>query len=163
MYRWTSAAALFVLGVVALGGCKDKEPEPQAVPVPTGAATTLAADPAPSGAAPTPADSAAAGASAALSPSGAPTGAAPPSQPATPSDPAAPKKPSGGSIDACCSALSAIKSSGKPATVKAKAAAAAAVCPGIASRVKSGETSRSAALTQIRSAMVGAEVPGECR
>jgi len=66
-------------------------------------------------------------------------------------------------IDACCSALSAVQKSGKTATAKSKAAAAAAVCPGIAKLVKNGTTSRSAGLAQIRSSLTGFDVPGECR
>jgi hypothetical protein len=159
MYRWTSAAALFVLGVVALGGCKQKEPDPQSIPVPTGtSAATVAADPGPTGAQP-----AGAGADAGDADAAALVAPTTTTQPATPSEPATPKSTGGGSIDACCSALAAIQRSGKSGVTKQKAAAAAAVCGGIAKRVKAGETSRAAALTQIRSAMVGAEVPGECK
>jgi hypothetical protein len=160
MIRRTSAAALFVLGVLALGGCKDKEPEPQAVPVPTGTAAAVTADPGPTGAAPTgdmPMGDAMDGGADASAAAVAPT-----SEPAGASDPATPKATGGGSIDACCKALAAARST-KNISVKTKIEAAYSVCGGIAKRVKAGETSRSAALTQIRSAMTGATVPGECR
>jgi hypothetical protein len=159
MIRRTSAAALFALTALALGACKGKEPEPEAVPVPSGTPAAVTADPAPTGAAPTGdapmGDAADGGADA--------SAATPTPQAAGGSDAPTPKTGGGGgSIDACCSALDKLRQSKNP-NVKPKAAAAYSVCGGIAQRVKSGETSRSAALTQIRSAMVGTDVPGECR
>lgn len=155
MIRRTSvAAALFA--VLALSACKGKEEEPQAVPVPTGAPTTMAADPPPTGAAPTGdapmADAADGGADA----------SAAVAAPQTGGGSAAPTPKPGGSIDACCSALAAMRST-KKVSDKTKIEAAYSVCGGIAKRVKAGETSRSAALTQIRSALVGITAPGECR
>jgi hypothetical protein len=84
---------------------------------------------------------------------------------ATPTPPPRPVNttpPRSESIDACCSAISAIKQSGKDTITKRKAEAAAAVCPGIARLVKDGKTSRKDALTQIRSALSGATAPSEC-
>ncbi|MEZ4296450.1 MAG: hypothetical protein R3B70_15875 [Polyangiaceae bacterium] len=139
-----------ILGGLLFTGCKKDEEEPATVPVPTGAepATTTEAPPAadPSASADAPQASADA--------------------PATPTAPAAPATQTvrkGESIDACCSALRAVQKSGKTATAKSKAAAAAAVCPGIAKLVKDGTTSRASGLAQIRSALAGFDVPGECR
>ena len=67
------------------------------------------------------------------------------------------------SIDSCCAALKAVAKSGKDKAAKQQAAQASAVCPGIAALVKSGTTSRSSGLTQVRSALVGTSVPSECR
>lgn len=136
-----------ILGSGIVTGCK-KEEDPATVPVPS---ATQAA-PVPSDTAPDPAASASAAASA----SDAPTAAAP--QAAVT---ATAKK--GESIDACCSALKAVQKSGKTAIAKSKAASAAAVCPGIAKMVKDGTITRSAGLTQVRSALAGFDVPGECR
>lgn len=158
MNRWTSAAVLYVLGVVALGGCANKEADTQAIPVPTTTAATVAADPPPPPAAAGDADAGGDAASAAA-PS---TAAAPPAQ-AAGGEPTPTTKRAGESIDACCSALSAIGSSGKGALAKSQAASAAAVCPGIAKRVKAGDTTRSAGLAQIRSSFVGSTVPPECK
>ena len=161
MLRRTSAAALFALSVLVLGACTQKEADPQAVPVPTGTAAAVTADPGPTGAAPTTGDppmgDAADGGADASAAAVAPT---PP--PAGGSDAPTPKAAGGGSIDACCSALGAMRTTKNP-SLKPKVEAAYSVCGGIAKRVKAGETSRSAALTQIRSAMVGSDVPGECR
>lgn len=152
MIRRTSAV---LFAVLALTACKGKEEEPQAVPVPTAAPTTVAADPPPTGAAPT------GDAPAPDAPDASAAAVAPTPQPAGGSDAPTPK-PSGGSIDACCSALSAARAT-KNISHKTKIEAAYSVCGGIAKRVKAGETSRSAALTQIRSALIGIPVPGECR
>ncbi len=158
MIRRTSAAALFALTALALGACKGKEPEPEGVPVPTGTPAAVTADPPPTGAAPTGdapmGDAADGGADA--------SAATPTPQAAGGSDAPTPKTGGGGSIDACCSALDKLRQT-KNTNVKNKATAAYSVCGGIAQRVKAGETSRSAALTQIRSAMVGTDVPAECR
>jgi hypothetical protein len=67
-----------------------------------------------------------------------------------------------GSIDACCSALAAIEKSGRDAATKAKAKQAALVCPGIATRVKSGAVPRAQALAQVVSALTGVSLPAEC-
>lgn len=136
---------VLLAGSLATVGCKKSE-DPATVPVPS---TTAAAAPAPTvTATETPSATAAA--------SEAPTAPAPvvtTTQTTTKHE----------TIDACCSALSAIQKSGKTAAAKAKAAQAAAVCPGIAKLVKAGTTARSAGLAQIRSAMTGFDVPGECR
>lgn len=66
------------------------------------------------------------------------------------------------SIDSCCSALAAISKSGRDKATKDKAKMSAAVCSGIAPKVKNGTTPRAAALTQVKSGMVGATVPPEC-
>ena len=141
-------ASGLLLGCVIVVGCKDKE-DPATVPVPSGEPATTAAAPAPTtSTTEDPAASASASATAAPPPV-AGTGAAVPHK--------------GESIDACCNALRAVAKSGKTSTAKAKAASAAAVCPGIAKLVKDGTTSRSAGLSQIRSALTGYDVPGECR
>ncbi len=134
---------LLLAGSVATFGCKKSE-DPATVPVPT--TTAAAVTP------PEPTSTATEDPSA----SGAPT-TPPPVVTATHT----PTKHE--TIDACCSALSAISKSGKSATAKSKAASAAAVCPGIAKLVKNGTTSRTAGLAQIRSAMTGFDIPGECR
>jgi hypothetical protein len=134
---------LLLAGSVATFGCKKSE-DPATVPVPT--TTAAAVTP------PEPTNTATEDPSA----SGAPT-TPPPVVTATHT----PTKHE--TIDACCSALSAISKSGKSATAKSKAASAAAVCPGIAKLVKNGTTSRTAGLAQIRSAMTGFDIPGECR
>ena len=137
-----------LLGSVMATGCK-KEEDPATVPVPS--ATQAAA--APSTAEPAPSASEAPTAAATDAPSAAP-------QPVA-STTNAPKK--GESIDACCSALKSVAKSGKTAIAKSKAASATAVCPGVAKLVKDGSISRSAGLQQVRSALAGFDVPGECR
>ncbi len=140
------------LSAALVVGCKDKE-DPATVPVPTANATTAAA-----------AQTTAPAAAATDAPSGTPTGGATaPTQPPTGAGPVTTTPQKNESIDACCSALNAVAKSGKSATAKSKAASAAAVCPGVAKLVKAGTTSRSAGLSQIRSALVGFDVPGECR
>src|SRR5262245_11564193 len=124
-----------VLGALVLGGmvsvgCKKSE-DPVTVP------TSSAAETAPP--APTPPPAASDTASAAASAT-----AAPPPVATTTA-----KK--GESIDACCNALKGVAKSGKTAAAKSKAAAAAAVCPGIAKLVKDGQTAHASGLSQIRS------------
>lgn len=141
-------ASGLLLGCVMVVGCKDKE-DPATVPVPSGEPAPTAAPAATTSATEDPAASAGA--------SGAPTAPPPVAGTGTP----VPHKAE--SIDGCCNALRAVAKSGKTSTAKAKAASAAAVCPGIAKLVKDGTTSRSAGLSQIRSALTGYDVPGECR
>ena len=142
-------ASGLLLGTVLFIGCKDKEP-PAEVPIPTGTPAAVTADPPPT---PTATEDPDAGAPAASTPAATP-------QPGVAGTATAKK---GESIDACCSALNAVAKSGKTALAKSKAASAAAVCPGIAKLVKDGTTSRSAGLTQIRSALTGFTVPPECQ
>ncbi|MBK8252469.1 MAG: hypothetical protein IPK82_07340 [Polyangiaceae bacterium] len=149
-----SKIARVLLGTVVLGSlmftaCK-KDEEPATVPVPT--ASQAATDTPPP---PPPSDDAGAPDPSATAPS------PPPVATGTGTGTSTGRK--GDSIDACCNALRAIQKSGKTAAAKAKAASAAAVCPGVAKLVKDGTTSRSAGLAQIRSAMSGFDVPGECR
>jgi hypothetical protein len=66
-------------------------------------------------------------------------------------------------IDSCCAALAAVKHSGRGGRAKSKASRAAEICPGIAALVRQGRSTRQAALTQIKSALVGSDVPGECQ
>jgi hypothetical protein len=66
-------------------------------------------------------------------------------------------------IDGCCSALAAVSKSGRGADAKSKSSVASKICSGIAPLVKSGKTTRTAALTTIRSQMSGVELPSECR
>ena len=122
------------LVTVAGVGCGKKETTSASIPVPSGAP-------------------------AAVSGGAADTAATPP--PVTP-PPVATVPVVRASIDACCSALSAVASSGKDASHKMKAAMAAKVCPGIASRVRSGQVSRADGLAQILSALGGSSAPGEC-
>lgn len=141
MTRSSHALVLLVLGALSLVACK-KEVEPEAVPVPSASAP-----------APVAADSAAAAASAAAA-SAAAAVAAPPvvnTQPVV-------QQP----IDSCCSALAAVAHSGRGKDAKIKSAQAAKICPGIAALVKSGKTTRASALTQIKSSLVGVDVPAEC-
>jgi hypothetical protein len=128
--------ALAFAGVV-LAGCPKKE-EPQAIPVPSASA-------------PAPAASAADTAAATAAPTPVPTHVAPPPTPVV-----------GQSIDSCCSALSAIAKSGRDAATKSKAAMAAGICVRIAPLVKSGQTSRSGGLTQVKSSLIGVTIPPEC-
>jgi hypothetical protein len=140
MHRLTVVPVVALLSLAALAGCK-KDPEPEAIPVPSAAAPASVA----------PAESAA------------PTAAASGSEAAPTTPPPANTAPVvHASIDACCSALAAIQKSGKDAATKKKASQASRVCPGIAARVKSGQVSRSAALTQVLSAMTGATIPSAC-
>lgn len=141
---------VFLAGSLTTLGCK-KDEEPATVPVP---ATTAAATTAPA---------ATATAAATDAPSGAPAATDAPTAPPQPVATNTQTTTKHETIDACCSALAAIQKSGKTATAKSKAAAAAAVCPGIAKLVKAGTTSRTAGLAQIRSAMTGFDVPGECK
>lgn len=138
-----------LLGSLITIGCK-KDEEPASVPVPSASAPALITPP------PAASDDADGGAAAA--PSDAPSANPTPQPVVTTTVPAKQE-----SIDACCTALKAVAKSGKTATAKSKAASAAAVCPGIAKLVKSGTTTRSAGLSQIRSALTGFAVPGECR
>lgn len=142
-----------VLGSMIMAGCKKDEEDPATVPVPSAPQAAVPADPAPAGS-----DTGSGSNTGAEAPSAA---AAAPPQPATPST--APVAKKGESIDACCSALRAVQKSGKTAIAKSKAASAAAVCPGISKLVKDGTITRSAGLTQVRSALSGFDVPGECR
>jgi hypothetical protein len=146
------AIFLFVLGTASLAGCGKQETEAVSVNIPLPSAAKVPAD--------VPANSAAPPASAAAAPASA--AAAPASASAVPAPLTALPTGGGASIDGCCAALSAVKKSGKTAAVKAKAATAASVCPGIAKLVKEGKTSRSGALTQIKSALVGTTPPPEC-
>lgn len=139
-------ASGLLLGSVIFVGCKDKE-EPASVPVPSGEPAATASAPTTT----TTTEDPDAGAPAASTPA------------ANPQPVATVTTRKGESIDACCTALRGVAKSGKTATAKSKAAAAAAVCPGIAKLVKDGTTSRSAGLAQIRSALTGFSVPPECQ
>lgn len=155
MKRHTVILGALVSCVIAIAACKKEDPEPITVPVPT----STAAAPAPPAAGD---DAGAPGDAGAGDDASAPGAAAgDPAQPQTPVTTHTPTKQE--SIDACCNALRSVQKSGKSAAAKAKAAQAAAICPGIAKLVKTGTTSRSAGLSQIRSALVGFDVPGECR
>jgi hypothetical protein len=141
MKRSFSALVLLVCGSLVFAACKKSE-DPAPVPVPSGAAapTPVANDAPPASAAP------ATSAAAVVAPP--PVAAAPVNvQP----------------IDGCCSALAAVSKSGRGADAKSKSAVAAKICSGIAPLVKAGKTTRTAALTTIRSQMSGVELPSECR
>jgi hypothetical protein len=135
LLRATALIAL-VAALSSLSGCK-KDADTEALPAPSASAPAPVATTDPGDA-------------------GAPADAAPP-------PPAVTSPQRGSSIDACCGALAAVKGSGKDAKTKASAARAAAICPGIAARVKSGETSRAAGLGLIKGSLSGVSIPGECR
>jgi hypothetical protein len=155
-----SRAVFFVLGCGLLAGaCKKEEAaEPAPIPMQAPSATLVAADPVPvaSEAPATPAP----GSAAVAAPTPPPAAAAAPA-----SEPAGGAATQGGAtIAPCCKALSAIAlKSGKSADTKAKAGTAATVCSRIDKLVKSGKTSRSSALTQVKSGLVDVTVPDECR
>ncbi len=135
-------AVLLALG--ALTACKKKE-EPEPAPIPMGSA-------------PAPAQVA--------SESAAPASAAPPVESAGPTTVAPPPTSSPPakreSIEACCAALAAYESSGRPKKIKERAATGARVCRGAAPAVRDGKTSRQAALAQVRAASPGVNAP-ECQ
>lgn len=66
-------------------------------------------------------------------------------------------------IEDCCAALAAVATSGRGRAAKNRSFRALEVCPGIAAQVRAGRATRSAALTQVRSALVGHPVPAACR
>jgi hypothetical protein len=66
------------------------------------------------------------------------------------------------SIDSCCGALASAAKSSKDPVAKAKLTTQAGVCSGIAPKVKSGATTRSAGLTQVKSGLAGTTIPPEC-
>jgi hypothetical protein len=132
---------ILILGALALAACK-KDADSQA-----GAGTATSAAPLPPSTGEATAASAMASVTAAPTPPPPPVAAAPVQQ---------------ASIDACCSALSAVGKSGRGRDAKAKSAQASKVCPGIAKLVKEGKTTRASALTQIKSALVGVDIPSEC-
>jgi hypothetical protein len=158
MMRSTSALVLLVCGGLALSACGNKSETggttgaASAAPVQAASAAPVAsAEPAASASA-APADTAAAAPSGSASAAPADTGSAPPPVAGVPVQP----------IDSCCAALSAVGHSGRGRKAKNKASRAAEICPGIAALVRQGRSTRQAALTQIKSALVGSTVPPEC-
>lgn len=147
MTRPLRPIVLLALGGLALSlslsACK-KDPDPQAVPIPSGTAAVVA----PPGAA--------------EAASAAATVPATPPPPTTPPPPVAVAPVAQASIDSCCAALSAVSKSGRGKEAKSKSAAAAKICSGIAKLVKEGKTARASAMTQIRSQLGGIDVPSEC-
>jgi hypothetical protein len=132
---------LLVLGGIAFSLCASackKEAEPQALPVPTVAATPESPP------------------TAATAAETAPVAATPPPPPKA----IAPVAPA--SIDGCCAALSAVAKSGRGAQAKSKSATAAKICSGVAKLVKEGKTTRPSALTTVRAQLGGVDVPSEC-
>ncbi len=86
---------------------------------------------------------------------------------ATPASPAAPPakvtRPAGASIDACCAALRSAKTRKQSNSGKTKRLQqAAGLCSSIAPMVKSGKTSRTTALRQVR-AFAGSAAPAACK
>ena len=63
------------------------------------------------------------------------------------------------SIDACCAALGAMT---EKKEARAANRRAMQICPGVAARVKSGQTSRADGLNLIRGSLVGATIPAAC-
>lgn len=145
---------LLAVGLLSLGACKDKEPEPQTIPVSSAAPPTapVAADQAPSAAPAAPAGSEAAAA---------PTAPAPADTPATPQPTG--QKGGGASIDACCAGLMAINASGRSADAKAKAGTAHKICLGLAKRVKEGEVAKPTAIATIKATLGDVTAPAECK
>jgi len=127
-------AFLFGCGLLVLA-CK-KDADPQAIPVPSGAAATEVPSAAPE-------------ATTTASASAAPT---PPPPPVVTQPP----------IDGCCSALNSAGNSAKNKNDKDKYQQAAKICSGIAAKVKSGASQRSSALVTIRGQLAGVSVPSEC-
>jgi len=143
-----------LIGVTALAlgvaGC-DKDEDPEDVPMET--AEPGDDDDDDEGATPDPEPSAAA-----------PDGGSDAGEAAAPSS-AAPTvtRPTGASIDACCAALRSASSGGRTKGGKsARLKQAAGLCSSIAPMVKTGKTSRTTALRQIR-AFAGADTPSACR
>ena len=144
MTRLQSTSLVFAVSMLlcSLPGCGKKDGDPDTIPVGSASAAAVAAD-APDAAV-----------------AAAPDAAAP--TPVTPTPQTNPTpKPAGGNIDGCCTAIAAVKKSGRDAASKNKAAAAAMACPGISKRVKDGQTTRADAMTQIKALLSGVVVP-EC-
>ncbi len=158
-------ASAVLAAVVLVSGCKKKDESEEPLKLPEKKAEASATASAAASAAPT----ASAAASASPEPSGSAAAAAPSSSVA-PTESATPEAASSGTptnvgyanIDKCCTALGAIQSSGVSKETKTKAAAARLACNGIAQLVKTGKTSRAAALAQVRSALGGATAPAAC-
>ncbi len=147
-----------LIGVAALAlvvaGC-DKDEDPEDVPM-EAAEVEDGDDDGDKGATADPAPSASG-----LDGGGGPGPAAQPAQPAT----ASPKvtRPTGASIDACCAALrSAAKGGGYKRSKSSRLKQAAGLCSSIAPMVRSGKTSRTTALRQIR-AFSGSATPAACK
>jgi len=138
MKRSSSALMLLVSGSLLFAACKKSE-DPTPVPLPMGASS---AAPVGSDAAPTP--------------------AATPAAPVVVAPPVAVAPVNTQPIDACCSALLAVSRSGRGADAKSKSAVAAKICSAMAPLVKSGKTTRAAAITNVRSQMIGVDIPAEC-
>jgi hypothetical protein len=136
---------LLVGAGLALGACKKKDGDSSDS---TAAADTSAAAP-----------SASASSTVAAAPPSA-SAAPPDSTPAAPTpaapNTAVPQRP----IDDCCTAL-ATSRRGRGRGAK-KAARAAELCPGLAALVRQGRATRQQALTQIKSEMLGSDLPGSC-
>ena len=133
------AFVLLVCSGLLLAACSKKDPDPQAVPVPSGAAVT------------TPPPTAAA--EAAQIPTATASAAPAPPPPVVQQPP----------IDGCCAALSSAGNATKNVSDKDKFLQAAKICTGIAAKVKSGQSQRSSALVTIRSQLAGVGTPSECR
>lgn len=139
MKRSSSALVVLVSGSLLFAACKKSE-DPTPVPIPSGAAS------------PTPVGNEAP-----------PPTAATVVAPVAVVPPVAVQPVNAVPIDSCCSALGAVSKSGRSPETKAKAALASKICTGIAPLVKAGKTTRASALTTIKSQMIGADLPSECR
>ena len=160
MIRSTSALVLIVCGGLALVACGSKEEggattgaAASAAPPATAAATATATATAEPTASAAPAETASAAPEA--SGSAAPADSAAPANTPT----AAPSLP----IEPCCAALDRVKGSGRSKGAKKKASQAATVCHKVAPLVRAGRSTRAQALTQVRSALTGSDVPPSCR
>jgi hypothetical protein len=150
------SVGLLVVLTLVVSGCKlkkDETDEPLKVPEKKASADATAT----ASATPTASDSAAPATSAAASASAASSATTTP-----PEMGASGTAVDSSGIDKCCAALSAVQSSGVGKDSKKKSAAAALACVGISKLVKSGRTSRGAALVQVKAALAGASVPAAC-
>jgi hypothetical protein len=141
------ALVLLVCGGLVLGACKKKDSDPSDSTAVTDTAAPNAAPSAPSTAAAAPPSASAAPTDSA---SAAPAPAAPTA--------AVPQRP----IDDCCAALAAARRFGRGRAAKNKATRAVEICPGLAALVRQGRATRQQALTQIKSELLGADLPGSC-
>jgi hypothetical protein len=159
MNRPVRALVILVCSGLLLSACKKKD-DTAAAPADTGSA----AAPADTGsaAAPTPAAASAAAPADTGATAPAATGSAaqpPPGPNAPPGAVVAPQRP----IDDCCASLSGVAARARGRRKGDRSFRALEICPGIADLVRQGRATRAQALTQIRSALVGYDIPAACR
>ena len=156
----------FLVVTALISGCKKKEESDEPLKLPEKKTESSASASASAAATAAPGSPSAEAPSASASAAAVPTASATPGAEASATAEAAstgtPAAVGGGNIDNCCAALRAIQTSGVSKETKVKAGAAALACNGIAKLVKTGKTSRAAALTQVRAALGGATAPAAC-